>query len=115
MDDFPKEFPRVWVAAGIFLAAITLAFFMLVYTSIQAHAQQQKCAALSATIEDLGSKLGQRIVWEGTIPTPSGVPVEAMLFQSPKGSWTMMAVQGVAACFMAAGENGTPIETGRGV
>jgi len=116
MDDLPeKEPPRVWIAAGIFLAALTLAFVMLVYTSINAHAQQQRCTSLSTLIEDLGTKLQQRIVWEGTIPTPSGTPVEAMLFQSPKGTWTLIAVQGVTACLMAAGANATPIETGKGV
>jgi hypothetical protein len=112
MDDLPpRETPRAWIAAGIFLAAFTLAFVMLVFTHVRAHAQP--CPPLEAMIEELGTKYGERIVWEGTAPTPQG-PIEVMLFQSDK-TWTIIQVKGISACIVAAGESGTPIETGRGV
>lgn len=109
MDDLPdREPPRFWIAVSIFVVALALTVFMLVYNTVRAEAQQQ-CPPLSALVEELGTKYGERIVWEGTAPTPQGA-FEIMMFQSPKGTWTIVQVQGTQACMFAAGKDGTPIE-----
>lgn len=112
MDEKP---PRAWLWYFIGMWVLMCIALIMLGTGA-AHAQEPtKCAPLSTMIEDLGTKFGERIIWEGTMPTPSGAPVAAMLFQSPRGSWTMAAVQGTNACLMAVGMDGTPIETGKGV
>jgi hypothetical protein len=113
MDDFPqKETPRFWVALCIFGVAIILAVVMSVFLTVKAHAQQQ-CPPLESMIDELGKKYQEQIVWQGVAPTPRG-PVEVMLFQSPKGTWTIIQVVGITACPLGAGTDATPIETGKG-
>lgn len=114
MDDLPeRETPRVWIAAGIFLAAITLAFVMLVYNSIQAHAQQVQCAPIRSVVDMLAVSK-ERVLWGGVTKTAQGVS-EILLFQSPQETWTLVTVQNGIGCIVAEGRDGTPIETGRGV
>jgi hypothetical protein len=80
--------------------------------TIRAEAQQQ-CGPFESVIEGL-AVAHEVIVWEGTMPTAQG-PVEVVMFQSAKGSWTLVAKSGTTACLMAMGNAGTPLETGRGV
>jgi hypothetical protein len=113
MDDFPRaEPPRFWIAFSILCITFALAFVMLVFNSVKADAQQQNCVPLERLITDLGEKFKERIEWQGVVNSPQG-PIETMLFQSKKGTWTFVTVRGVTACILAAGESGTPIgETG---
>lgn len=87
---------------------------MLVYTTVRAEAQPA-CEPLAKVIDDLGSKFQEQIVWEGTAVPRGGPPAQVLLFQSPKGTWTLLAVHGVTACLMAVGTDATPLETGKGV
>lgn len=114
-DDFPKEFPRVWVAAGIFLAAIILAFVMVVFTSIRAHAQAQPlCAPASQIIPAWQKRLKESPIWEGVAPTEQG-PVEFVLTQNPAGNWSLFTIRQGIACLVGAGKDGNPNELGKGV
>lgn len=116
MDDLPeRETPRVWIAAGIFLAAITLAFVMLIYNSIRAEAQEQPlCAPANILIPQFAEIHKERPVWGGIIPLQQG-PVEAILLQSARNTWTFLTIRGGVACIVAAGKDATPVETGKGV
>jgi hypothetical protein len=110
MDDLPeKESPRVWIAAGIFLAAITLAFFMLVYTHVRAEAQErQVCGPAEILLRQFSEIHKERPVWEGTVHSETG-PVEVILLQGDKNTWTLFAIQGATACILASGKDATPI------
>lgn len=114
MDDLPeKDTPRAWIAAGIMLAAIGLAFVMLVYTTIRANAQEL-CAPASEVFPVWDEIHHERPVWEGVTNTPNG-PVETVLLQSATGTWSMFLIRNGIACLTGAGQDGTPIETGKGV
>lgn len=109
MDDKPAT-AWLWYLIGIW-ALIGVALIML--GTGMARAQEQ-CPPLEAMIEELGQKYQERIVWQGVAPSPRG-PVEIMLFQSPKGTWSILQVVGITACPIAGGTDATPIETGKGV
>lgn len=112
MDDFPQKPPLFWRCLGAGLVILALA--MLFYTS-RAEAQPA-CEPLAKVIDDLGSKFEEVIAWEGTaVPRGSNPPAQVLLFQSPKGTWTLLAVHGVTACLMAVGTDAAPLETGKGV
>lgn len=114
-DDFPEKEPaRVWIVAGVFLAAITLVFVMLVYTSTQAHAQQMLCAPADVFIKQMVEVKKQRPVWEGTVPLPENHVAEALIMQSEK-EWSFFVIHQGQACLMAAGiDANPPIETDDG-
>lgn len=121
-DDLPeKESPRVWIAAGIFLAAIVLATVMMVYTSIRAEAQEQQptCVHMDRLVEAMEKVFKQRLIWQGVVDSPIG-KTETFKFQSETGAWTDVDVVGkdpmgkAVGCFMRSGTNGVPNELGRG-
>ena len=124
MDDLPeKDTPRAWIAFGILLAAFSLAFFMLVYNTIRAEAQQQAplCARMDGLMKGMEDAFHERKIWQGVKNTPQG-PIETFLFQSEDGkSWTQVDVVGKdeagksVGCFVALGTNGVPNEMGKGV
>lgn len=109
MDDLPeRETPRVWIAAGIFLAAITLAFVMLVYNSIHAHAQQMLCVPGDALIRQTIEVKKQRPIWEGTIEAPGQPPAQIVITQSEKGAWSQFIIQNGTACLLFVGGDANP-------
>lgn len=111
MDEKPA---KAWVWYIVGLVALFGAALIMLGTGT-AHSQPA-CEPLAKVIDDLGSKFQEQIVWEGIAVSPrGGPPVQALLFQSPKGTWTMIAVQGITACLMAAGTDATPLENGKGV
>lgn len=116
MDDLPeKETPRAWIAAGIFLAAFALAFFMLVYTTVRAEAQDKAiCAPAEVILRQYSEVMKEKIVWEGTMPTEQG-PLEFIILQSEGGKWSLFVSQQGVACLRAKGDGGTPNDLGRGV
>jgi hypothetical protein len=110
MDDLPeKDTPRAWIAAGIFLAAILLAATMLVYNTVRAEAQQQQfCGPAEILLRQFSEIHKERPVWEGTVHSETG-PVEVILLQGDKNTWTLFAIQGDTACILASGKDATPI------
>jgi hypothetical protein len=114
MDDLPeKDTPRAWIAFGILLAAVTLAFFMLVYTHVRAEAQeQQHCGPAEILLRQFSEIHKERPVWEGTVHSETG-PVEVILLQGDKNTWTLFSIQGsiqgAVACVIATGKDATPI------
>lgn len=114
-DDFPKEFPRVWVAAGIFLAAIILAFFMVVFTSIRAEAQEQPlCAPLGELTAQLKATYNETPIWGAT---EGQGPQRLVLYQSPDGkTWTLVRLMSPhIGCFIAGGKDAILVQSGKGV
>lgn len=112
-DESPRR--PFLVALGILLTALALSAIMLVYTSIRAEAQQAPlCAPASALLSQFAEIHKEQPVWEGTVPHESG-PVEIILMQSAKNTWTLISVRGGIACILAAGSDATPIQTGKGV
>jgi hypothetical protein len=98
--------------AIVYAVAFAIAVAACFYLVPRAYAQQQNCVPLETLVTDLGEKFKERIAWQGVVNSPQG-PIETMLFQSKKGTWTFVTVRGVTACILAAGESGTPIgETG---
>lgn len=108
MDEKPAK-AWVWYFIGMWVL-ISVALIMLGTGTARA---QQPCPPLEAMIEELGQKYQERIVWQGVAPSPRG-PVEVMLFQSPKGTWTILQVVGITACPIAGGTDATPLND-RGV
>ena len=117
MDErLPDEKPaRAWLWYFIAMVAlIGVALVMLGTGTAKAQAPQNLCAPLSQIVPAWRDTHKEQIVWEGVSPTPNG-PVELILFQSEKGTWTLFIVQGGLACMRAAGNAGSPIQTGKGV
>lgn len=116
MDDLPeREPPRFWIAFGVLCAAFTLAFFMLVYSSVRAEAQDRSiCAPAKDLFPQYSAVLKEKIVWEGNVKLEQGV-LEFVLFQGETGKWSLFVVQDGIACLRAQGQNGTPNELGKGV
>lgn len=113
MDDKRAWFAYFAAGAGL----IALALLALLLMTPQAHAQapqQPICAPMSQLVPAWQEVHSERIVWEGVTATPSG-PIELVLFQSEKGTWSLFVVQGGIACLRAAGQSGTAIQTGKGV
>ena len=108
MDDKRAWFAYFAAMAG--LIAITLLALFILTPKAQA---QPRCGPFESVIDGL-AVAQEVIVWEGTMPTAQG-PVEVVMFQSAKGTWTLVAKSGTTACLMAMGKDGTEIETGRGV
>lgn len=109
MDDLPEiETPaKAARAVGIaFAIAIILALGAVFYLTPRAHAQPAtiRCDKLTTIIDDLGQKFGEVIQWEG-----SKGQAETMLFQSEKGTWSIVQSKDGVACITAFGESGTPI------
>ena len=120
MDDFPAEKPRFWIAMGLLLTAFALAVVMSVFLTVKAHAQEPPpangpiCAPMAHLIPAWQEVHQERVVWEGTSPTPQG-PIELVLLQSASGTWSLFVVQGGIGCLRAAGNSGTPVATDKGV
>lgn len=106
MDD--KEPSRVWIVFGILLAAITLTFVMLVFTSVKAHAQEIPCAPAEAFLRQTIEFQKQRPVWEGTAPLPDMPPGEVVILQSEKGTWSLFLINQGRACLLAVGIDANP-------
>lgn len=120
MNDLPeKDTPRAWIAAGIFLAAILLAAFMVVYTTVTAKAQEQPlCAPAEILLRQFSEIHKERVVWQGVIPRDTG-PIEVLLMQSDKNTWTLFSVEssvnGAVACIVASGRDANPSLADKGV
>jgi hypothetical protein len=108
-DDFPKEFPRVWVLAGVWLAALLLAAVMVLYTSTRVEAQEAPlCAPADIVIRQFSEIHKEPVAWEGTVPL-EGEVAQVILLQGDKNTWTLFSVRRGIACIIASGRDGTPI------
>jgi len=122
MDDFPDEKPGI--AWTVYLVAIVgliaVALMALLVLPPPAHAQEPPpsngpiCAPMAHLIPAWQEVHKERVVWEGTSPTPQG-PIELVLLQSASGTWSLFVVQGGIGCLRAAGNSGTPVATDKGV
>jgi hypothetical protein len=123
MDDFPRaEPPRFWIAFGILCITFALCFVMLVFNSVQAHAQQPPpCARMETIVKGMLEQFHESLIWIGIKTTAQG-PTETFLFQSQDGkTWTQVDVVGKdengkpIGCFVGVGTNGNPNDMGKGV
>ena len=90
-----KEPPRFWIAFSILCITFALCFVMLVYNSVQAHAQQPPpCARMETIVKGMLEQFHERKIWQGIKSTAQG-PTETFLFQSQDGkTWTQVDVVG---------------------
>lgn len=116
MPDLPeKEPPVFWITVSIFVAALILAVIMLVYTGIRAEAQEQpRCAPAEALLRQFSEIHKERVIWEGVVPQETG-PIEIVLMQSEKNTWTMFTLRGGIACIIASGKDANPSLADKGV
>jgi hypothetical protein len=120
MDDFHNEKPGIaWTVYLVAIAGlIAVALMALLYLTPKAQAQEPPpgpiCAPMSHLIPAWQEVHKERVVWEGTSPTPNG-PIELVLMQSASGSWSLFAVLNGIGCLRAAGNSGTPVATDKGI
>jgi hypothetical protein len=110
MDDLPPATtPRFWIAFSILCIAFVVAYVMAVFTSTRVEAQErQVCGPAEILLRQFSEIHKERPVWEGTVHSETG-PVEVILLQGDKNTWTLFAIQGVTACILASGKDATPI------
>jgi hypothetical protein len=114
MDDFPRESPRFWVALCIFGVALILAVVMSVILTVKAHAQEILCEPMPTMVKRLGVAK-ELIAWSGVTVAPDGSPIELLIFQSSRGTWSLVRIIGPTGCIIGKGNAGTPIENGKGI
>lgn len=121
MDDFPNEKPGIaWTVYLVAIVGLIAIALMALFSLTPAHAQEQPpangpiCAPMSHLIPAWQEVHKERVVWEGTSPTPQG-PIELVLLQAASGSWSLFAVLNGIGCLRAAGNSGTPVATDKGV
>jgi len=116
MEDLPEAEPkRFWIALGIFGIALIVATVMLVYTTITADAQEQPlCAPAEILLRQFSEIHKERPIWEGVVPQETG-PIEIILMQGEKNTWTMFTIRGGIACIIASGQDANPSLADKGV
>jgi hypothetical protein len=105
MDDKPAT-AWLWYLIGIW-ALIGVALIML-GTGMARAQQQQLCGPAEILLRQFSEIHKERPVWEGTVHSETG-PVEVILLQGDKNTWTLFAIQGDTACILASGKDATPI------
>src|SRR5688500_5923953 len=107
MSDLPdKEPPRFWVAFGILCITFALSVVMSVYLIVRAEAQEQPlCGPAEILLRQFSEIHKEKPVWEGVVPQDTG-PVEVLLLQSAKSTWTLFTIRGGIACIIASGRDG---------
>lgn len=94
------------------IAISTIALLLLLGVFDRARAQAGPvCMPLELLVSRVKERFGEDLAWTGTVRSSIGT-AKAMLFQSRKGSWTLVVVQGVVACIVAGGSEGEPLATG---
>lgn len=115
MDDFPQERPRFWIAFSILCVAVAVAIFMVVFTSTRVEAQEQPlCAPAEVLLRQFSEIHKERPIWEGVVPQETG-PIEIILLQGEKNTWTMFTIRGGIACIIASGQDANPSLADKGV
>lgn len=116
MDDFPEhEPPRFWIAFSMLVAAVVLAVLMLAYLTTRADAQEQPlCAPAEVLLRQFSEIHKERPIWEGVVPQETG-PIEIILLQGEKNTWTMFTIRGGIACIIASGQDANPSLSDKGV
>lgn len=115
MDDFPQERPRFWIAFSILCIALAAAFVMVVFTSTRVEAREQPlCAPAEVLLRQFSEIHKERPIWEGVVPQETG-PIEIILMQSEKNTWTMFTIRGGIACIIASGQDANPSLADKGV
>ncbi len=115
MDEFPKDPPRFWIAFSILCFALAVAFVMAVYTSTRVEAQERPlCAPAEIMLRQFSEIHKERPIWEGVVPKDTG-PVEIILMQGDKNTWSLFTIQGGIACLIAAGADANPSLADKGV
>lgn len=96
----------------LFAATLVVAILLLAGVFDRARAQAGPvCMPLELLVSRVKERFGEDLAWTGTVRSSVGT-AKAMLFQSRKGSWTLVVVQGVVACIVAGGSEGEPLATG---
>lgn len=111
-DDFPQNARPFLVTLSLLLAAFALVTVMLIYTSVKAEAQTL-CAPAKALIEQFAKSHGETPVWGGVVPSDKG-PVEVIILQSEKSTWTLISIRQGIACILTGGTDANP-PIGKGV
>jgi hypothetical protein len=120
MDDLPRaEPPRFWIAFSILCITFALCFVMLVFNSVQAHAQATPvCAPAEILLRQFSEIHKERVIWEGVVPQETG-PIELILMQGDKNTWTLFSIQGSVngpiACVVTSGRDANPSLADKGV
>ena len=114
MDDLPPAVtPRFWIAFSILCIAFALCVVMA--TCTQARAQQRPlCAPAEILLRQFSEMHKERPIWEGDMPKAGG-PVEFLLLQGAKNTWSLFTIEGGIACLVAAGQDAAPSLDDRGV
>jgi hypothetical protein len=105
MDDKPAT-AWLWYLIGIW-ALIGVALIML-GTGMARAQERQLCGPAEILLRQFSEVHKERPVWEGTVHSETG-PVEVILLQGDKNTWTLFAIQGATACILASGKDATPI------
>jgi hypothetical protein len=110
MDDLPPKTERVWYVIYL-IAVLGIVMFGALCFEAMAQEQQPICAPIGQLAPLWEQHHHERIAWEGVVPQPGGQPREVILFQSDKGAWSLFVVQDGIACMVAAGVDGTPMDS----
>jgi hypothetical protein len=118
MDDLPPSItPRFWIAFGILCITFALAFVMAVYSSVDARAQEhaQICAPAEVLLRQFSETHKKRVIWQGVVPQETGRPIEIVLMQGEKNTWTMFTLTAGVACIVASGKDANPSLADKGI
>lgn len=111
MDEKPA---RAWLWYFIGMWALIASALIMLGTGT-AHTQERTlCAPAEIMLRQFSEIHKERPVWGGIIPLETG-PVEAILLQSEKNTWTFLTIQDGRACVLTFGQDANPSLAGKGV
>lgn len=111
MDEKPAR-AWLWYFLGMW-ALIGIALIML--GTGTAHTQERPlCAPAEIMLRQFSEIHQERPIWEGVVPKDTG-PVEIILMQGDKNTWSLFTIQGGIACLIAAGTDANPSLSDKGV
>jgi hypothetical protein len=104
MDDEPSSawliyLIGIWVLAGMARA--------------QEHAQI--CAPAEVLLRQFSETHKERVIWQGVVPQETGRPIEIVLMQGEKNTWTMFTLTAGVACIVASGKDANPSLADKGI
>jgi hypothetical protein len=113
MDDEPSSawliyLIGIWVLAGV-------AFIVLGTGMARAQEHAQICAPAEVLLRQFSETHKERVIWQGVVPQETGRPIEIVLMQGEKNTWTMFTLTAGVACIVASGNDANPSLADKGI